>query len=142
MGRAVTKLGLKAILCRSTMDMGEGLPRPWQIDADESLRRNVEDFDNWHGKAGGRIRVGARRQDGLIEFYVQDFGPGIAPEHLPRLTERFYRVDVGDSRAQGGTGRGLSLVKHIVETVHKGRMFVESNVGKGSCFGFELRLAD
>ena len=57
MGRAVTELGLKAILCRSTMDAGEGLPRPWQIDTDESLRRNVEDFDNWHGKAGGRIRA-------------------------------------------------------------------------------------
>jgi len=57
MGRAVTELGLKAILCRSTMDMGEGLPRPWQIDTDESLRRNVEDFDTWHGQAGGRIRA-------------------------------------------------------------------------------------
>jgi 5-methylthioadenosine/S-adenosylhomocysteine deaminase len=57
MGRAVTELGLKAILCRSTMDMGEGLPGPWQIDASESLRRGVEDFDNWHGKAEGRIRA-------------------------------------------------------------------------------------
>ena len=52
---------------------------------------------------------------------VRDFGPGIAPEHLPRLTERFYRVDVGDSRAQGGTGLGLSLVKHIVNR-HRGRL--------------------
>ena len=53
---------------------------------------------------------------------VRDFGPGIAPEHLPRLTERFYRVDVGDSRAQGGTGLGLSLVKHILNR-HRGRLF-------------------
>jgi 5-methylthioadenosine/S-adenosylhomocysteine deaminase len=57
MGRAVTEMGLKAILCRSTMDAGEGLPAPWQIDTDESLRRNVEDFDNWNGKAEGRIRA-------------------------------------------------------------------------------------
>jgi 5-methylthioadenosine/S-adenosylhomocysteine deaminase len=57
MGRAVTQLGLRAILCRSTMDMGEGLPVPWQIDTDESLRRNVEDYNNWHGKADGRIRA-------------------------------------------------------------------------------------
>lgn len=57
MGRAVTQLGLRAILCRSTMDMGEGLPTPWQIDTAESLRRNVEDYDNWHGKAEGRLRV-------------------------------------------------------------------------------------
>jgi 5-methylthioadenosine/S-adenosylhomocysteine deaminase len=57
MGRAVTKLGLRAILCRSTMDMGEGLPLAWQIGTEESLRRNVEDYDNWHGKAEGRIRA-------------------------------------------------------------------------------------
>ena len=56
---------------------------------------------------------------------VRDFGPGIAPEHLPRLTERFYRVDVGDSRAQGGTGLGLSLVKHILNR-HRGRLLIES----------------
>jgi 5-methylthioadenosine/S-adenosylhomocysteine deaminase len=57
MGRAVTEMGLKAILCRSTMDTGEGLPRAWQMDAKEALRRGVEDFDNWHGKAEGRIRA-------------------------------------------------------------------------------------
>lgn len=57
MGRAVTKLGLRAILCRSTMDMGEGLPVAWQIGTEESLRRNVEDYDNWHGQADGRIRA-------------------------------------------------------------------------------------
>ena len=64
---------------------------------------------------------------------VRDFGPGIAPEHLPRLTERFYRVDVGDSRAQGGTGLGLSLVKHIVNR-HRGRLLIESVPKKGATF--------
>ena len=64
---------------------------------------------------------------------VRDFGPGIAPEHLPRLTERFYRVDVGDSRAQGGTGLGLSLVKHIVSR-HRGRLLIESVPKNGATF--------
>jgi two-component system phosphate regulon sensor histidine kinase PhoR len=64
---------------------------------------------------------------------VRDFGPGIAPEHLPRLTERFYRVDVGDSRAQGGTGLGLSLVKHILNR-HHGRLLIESVPGQGASF--------
>jgi two-component system phosphate regulon sensor histidine kinase PhoR len=64
---------------------------------------------------------------------VRDFGPGIAPEHLPRLTERFYRVDVGDSRAQGGTGLGLSLVKHILNR-HRGRLLIESVPKQGATF--------
>jgi two-component system phosphate regulon sensor histidine kinase PhoR len=64
---------------------------------------------------------------------VRDFGPGIAPEHLPRLTERFYRVDVGDSRAQGGTGLGLSLVKHILAR-HRGRLLIESVPKNGAVF--------
>ncbi len=70
---------------------------------------------------------------GEVRFAVRDFGPGIAPEHLPRLTERFYRVDVGDSRAQGGTGLGLSLVKHILNR-HRGRLLIESVPGHGATF--------
>jgi two-component system, OmpR family, phosphate regulon sensor histidine kinase PhoR len=68
-----------------------------------------------------------------VRVLVRDFGPGIAPEHLPRLTERFYRVDVGDSRAQGGTGLGLSLVKHIVNR-HRGRLLIESVLKNGATF--------
>ena len=68
-----------------------------------------------------------------IRITVHDFGPGIAPEHLPRLTERFYRVDVGDSRAQGGTGLGLSLVKHILNR-HRGRLLIESVPKNGAVF--------
>ena len=68
-----------------------------------------------------------------IRVMVRDFGPGIAPEHLPRLTERFYRVDVGDSRAQGGTGLGLSLVKHILNR-HRGRLLIESVPKNGATF--------
>ena len=68
-----------------------------------------------------------------VRIMVRDFGPGIAPEHLPRLTERFYRVDVGDSRAQGGTGLGLSLVKHILNR-HRGRLLIESVPKNGAVF--------
>ena len=68
-----------------------------------------------------------------IRVTVRDFGPGIAPEHLPRLTERFYRVDIGDSRSQGGTGLGLSLVKHILNR-HRGRLLIESVPKKGATF--------
>jgi two-component system phosphate regulon sensor histidine kinase PhoR len=64
---------------------------------------------------------------------VRDHGPGIAPEHLPRLTERFYRVDVAESRAQGGTGLGLALVKHILNR-HGGRLTIESTPGRGATF--------
>jgi two-component system, OmpR family, phosphate regulon sensor histidine kinase PhoR len=71
------------------------------------------------------------------QVIVRDFGPGIAPEHLPRLTERFYRVDVGHSRAEGGTGLGLALVKHII-TRHRGRLNIESQVGAGATFSAHL----
>jgi len=88
---------------------------------------------------GGRLRVECRKdmvvKNGRIfaALRVSDTGPGIAPEHLPRLTERFYRVDVGDSRSQGGTGLGLSLVKHILNR-HRGRLLIESVLKKGATF--------
>ncbi len=68
---------------------------------------------------------------------VKDQGCGIPPEHLPRIFERFYRVDRGRSRKLGGTGLGLSIVKHIIN-VHHGRVLVESTPGKGSTFSIRL----
>ena len=70
---------------------------------------------------------------------MRDHGPGIAAEHLPRLTERFYRVDVAESRAQGGTGLGLALVKHILNR-HDGRLTIESTPGQGATFTVHLPL--
>ena len=64
---------------------------------------------------------------------MQDNGPGIAPEHIPRLTERFYRVDAGKSRAKGGTGLGLAIVKHIVLR-HRGKLTIDSAPGMGALF--------
>jgi len=93
-----------------------------------------------YGKGGKRIVVGARRREGEVEFFVQDFGPGIASEHLDRIFERFYRVDKARSRESGGTGLGLAIVKHIVE-VHGGRAWVESELGAGAAFHFTLPRA-
>jgi two-component system phosphate regulon sensor histidine kinase PhoR len=83
---------------------------------------------------GGVIEAGWRVQtDGGVEFFVQDSGPGIAPEHLPRLTERFYRVDRSRSRDTGGTGLGLAIVKHVAQR-HGAELRIESTPGKGSRF--------
>jgi two-component system phosphate regulon sensor histidine kinase PhoR len=87
--------------------------------------------------AGGRISVGAVAQGSMVEFFVRDTGVGIPEEDLPRLFERFYRVDKARSRELGGTGLGLSIVKHLV-AAHNGVMRVESRVQQGSTFAFTL----
>ncbi|MDU3098349.1 MAG: ATP-binding protein [Bradyrhizobium sp.] len=109
-------------------------------DREELLRvfENLIENALKYGASGGRVIVSLEQAvsgEGTpeIRVKVRDFGPGIAPEHLPRLTERFYRVDVGDSRAQGGTGLGLSLVKHILNR-HRGRLLIESVPRKGADF--------
>ena len=83
--------------------------------------------------AGGRITLSWHAQDDGAVFEVQDSGIGIAAEHLPRLTERFYRVDRSRSRETGGTGLGLAIVKHVLMR-HQGRLLVESEEGRGSTF--------
>lgn len=80
-------------------------------------------------------------QGGQIRLSVQDHGAGIAPQHLSRLTERFYRVDAGRSRSMGGTGLGLSIVKHIINR-HRGTLNIESQLGQGSTFTVLLPMAD
>jgi two-component system, OmpR family, phosphate regulon sensor histidine kinase PhoR len=93
-----------------------------------------------YAQSGKKVVLGANDQPGAVEFYVQDFGPGIASEHLPRIFERFYRVDKARSRETGGTGLGLAIVKHIVLN-HGGTVRVESTVGRGSTFSFTLPKA-
>jgi len=85
-----------------------------------------------------RVQVEAAREDGLVAVRVRDQGIGIAKEHLPRLFERFYRVDAGRSRKAGGTGLGLAIVKHIAQA-HGGRVAVESTPGQGSVFTLFLQ---
>ncbi len=87
--------------------------------------------------AGSQIDVRLREVGGAIEVGVCDNGPGIPADDLPRIFERFYRVDKGRSREQGGTGLGLSIVKHIVQ-LHGGRVWVESAPGRGAAFFFTL----
>jgi two-component system phosphate regulon sensor histidine kinase PhoR len=113
-------------------------------DRDELLRvfENLIENALKYAASGKRVDVtltaDAVRNEARVA--VRDYGPGIAPEHLPRLTERFYRVDVADSRAQGGTGLGLALVKHILNR-HGGRLTIESVSGQGASFTAVLPLA-
>jgi two-component system, OmpR family, phosphate regulon sensor histidine kinase PhoR len=87
-----------------------------------------------YGATGGRIEIGAAKPNPREKgFFVRDFGAGIPSEHIPRLTERFYRVDVEASRQQKGTGLGLAIVKHIL-TRHRARLLIESRQGEGSTF--------
>ena len=85
------------------------------------------------------VEIGLATQERQCLLTVRDRGPGIAPEHLPRLTERFYRVDAGQSRSKGGTGLGLAIVKHIVAR-HRGRLGIESQPGQGATFSVILPL--
>jgi two-component system phosphate regulon sensor histidine kinase PhoR len=83
--------------------------------------------------SGGSVTVSWRQREDDFEFSVVDTGDGIAPEHLPRLTERFYRVDRSRSRDTGGTGLGLAIVKHVIQR-HDGHLHVESKLNSGSIF--------
>jgi two-component system phosphate regulon sensor histidine kinase PhoR len=93
-----------------------------------------------YGGSSGPIVLGARPAGRVVEFYVRDFGPGISSEHLPRLFERFYRVDKARSRESGGTGLGLAIAKHIV-LAHGGAIRAESELNHGSTFLFTLPTA-
>jgi two-component system phosphate regulon sensor histidine kinase PhoR len=90
-----------------------------------------------YSEPGSSVRVEGRRTGQEVVIEVEDHGCGISGEHLPRLFERFCRVDKARSRKVGGTGLGLAIVKHIV-TVHGGRTSVESTLGKGSTFRIHL----
>jgi two-component system phosphate regulon sensor histidine kinase PhoR len=93
-----------------------------------------------YGREGGRVRVAVAEQDGKTVLTVADDGEGIGKEHLPRLFDRFYRVDPGRSRDRGGTGLGLAIVKELAN-VMGGTVQVESDVGKGTTFTVELPRA-
>jgi two-component system, OmpR family, phosphate regulon sensor histidine kinase PhoR len=93
-----------------------------------------------YGRSGARIELGARAAQRAVEFYVRDFGAGISSEHLPRLFERFYRVDKARSRESGGTGLGLAIAKHIM-LAHSGSIRAESEIARGTTFLFTLPTA-
>ena len=84
-----------------------------------------------YGTPGTPVSIDAQTEGAMVHITVADEGEGIAPEHIKRVTERFYRVDTSRSRALGGTGLGLSIVKHIVER-HRGRLTIDSKLGQGT----------
>ena len=125
-------------------------PRPAIVrgDRDELMQvvHNLVHNAFKYGDRGGTVRVEAKyipalgRQAGRYTIAVIDNGPGIAPEHLPRLTERFYRINVAASREKGGTGLGLAIVKHILNR-HRGELAIASKPGQGSTFTVMLAEA-
>jgi two-component system phosphate regulon sensor histidine kinase PhoR len=129
----------KGVVIRTTLP-----PHPVLVlgDRDELLRviENLIGNAVKYGESGGAVDVSVEsaenahaHRERLAVIAVRDYGPGIAPEHLPRLTERFYRVDVAQSRDKGGTGLGLAIVKHIVNR-HRGHLDITSEAGQGACF--------
>jgi two-component system, OmpR family, phosphate regulon sensor histidine kinase PhoR len=116
-------------------------PSPLYAQADrralENVLTNLIDNAVKYCGTGAVVRIGADESDGQTRIVVEDTGPGIEPTHLPRLFERFYRVDAGRSRELGGTGLGLSIVKHLVEAMGS-QIRVESTPGVGSRFFFNL----
>lgn len=125
---------------RIIIEAAPGLPAvPGDRDQLIQVMQNLLDNALKYGRRGSEVRVdltlepqGSARGTG-VKVAVRDRGEGIAREHLPRLTERFYRVEPARSRALGGTGLGLAIVKHIVNR-HRGTFLIESRVGEGSCF--------
>ncbi len=126
---------------RLLVDVPPDLP---QVRADrralEHILTNLIDNAVKYCGAGAEVRLTAARVDGGVAVVIQDTGAGIEPRHLPRLFERFYRVDAGRSRELGGTGLGLSIVKHLVEAMGS-TIEVESQVGRGTRFQFVLGAA-
>ncbi|MEZ0167271.1 ATP-binding protein [Microvirga sp. TS319] len=133
----------KGVVIRTTLPS-----RPVHVfgDRDELLRviENLIENAVKYGESGGAVDIAiestqadAGRQGRCAILSVRDYGPGIPPEHLPRLTERFYRVDAAQSRDKGGTGLGLAIVKHIVNR-HRGELDIASEPGQGACFTVKL----
>jgi two-component system phosphate regulon sensor histidine kinase PhoR len=109
-------------------------------NAFDRILTNLIDNALKYSPDGANIAISAREAGAKLQVLVSDTGPGIDAKHLPRLFERFYRVDPGRSRDMGGTGLGLSIVKHLVEAMG-GEVSVESTPGKGSTFAFTLPRA-
>ena len=94
-----------------------------------------------YSNPNGTVWLTARQENGAVRIDVRDEGIGIAPEHVPRIFERFYRTDKARGRASGGTGLGLAIVKHIAQ-IHDGQVGVTTEVGKGSTFSLHLSLTE
>lgn len=122
-------------------DLPDDLPT---VDADRErvhqVLFNLVDNAVRFTPSGGEVRIEAHRHNGSVQVRVADTGSGIPPEHLPRLFERFYRVDSARAREDGGTGIGLAIARSVVEA-HGGHLEAQSELGKGSVFTFDLPVA-
>jgi two-component system phosphate regulon sensor histidine kinase PhoR len=133
-GRALTKEA------RVRLEVGEEVRALGDPMGLEQVLQNLVDNALKYGQSGGEVSVRGVSGEGRVVLTVTDDGPGIAEEHLPRLFERFYRVDPGRSRDRGGTGLGLAIVKHLVESMG-GAVAVTSDLGHGTTFRVELPSA-
>jgi two-component system phosphate regulon sensor histidine kinase PhoR len=129
--------------CEFVVDLPGGLPpirgdRAQLIQVVDNLLSNAVRYGC--DRTDSRVEVAAARSGRWLTLTVTDHGPGIPREHLPRVTERFYRVDAARSRESGGTGLGLAIVKHIVER-HRGSLEIKSGVGSGTSVSVRLPLA-
>ncbi len=119
--------------CELRLDLPDTLRVAGDRDELVQVVQNLVENALKYASSGKIIDIAGRAGSGQVELSVKDYGPGIAAEHMPRLTERFYRVSVQESRSRGGTGVGLAIVKHILIR-HGGRLQIDSELGKGSIF--------
>jgi len=136
---ALQSCQVKAEEKRVHLDLGcpDGLLAPINAPLLEQALVNLIDNAINYSSENSKVSVTATREDDNLKIQVQDWGSGIPNEHLPRLFERFYRVDRARSRKFGGTGLGLAIVKHIVQA-HHGQIRVDSTPGEGSVFTIKL----
>ena len=123
--------------------IGMNAPMPVQGDWDELVQvvQNLIENAIKYASSGKLVEIAGRSDGRFFELSVRDHGPGIAEEHIPRLTERFYRINVQESRARGGTGLGLAIVKHILNR-HRARLIIRSELAKGSTFTIRIPAAE
>src|SRR5438477_3892085 len=123
--------------------IGMNAPMPVQGDWDELVQvvQNLVENAIKYGSSGKLVEIEGKSAERFYELTVRDHGPGIGEQHIPRLTERFYRINVQESRARGGTGLGLAIVKHILNR-HRGRLIIRSELGKGSSFTIRVPAAE
>jgi two-component system phosphate regulon sensor histidine kinase PhoR len=123
--------------CRMTIEMPSSLMVKGDGNQLGQVLHNLMENGLKYAGQGKHVAVSGVSENGWAIVRVNDDGPGIAAYHIPRLTERFYRVNVQDSRTRGGTGLGLAICKHIVNR-HRGKLLIESEVGRGSTFSIHL----
>ena len=128
-----------ALECTISIEVDEGLMVIGDADQLMQVFQNLLENALKYGSQGKRIEVTAKQSTSWTDVTFRDFGAGIAAHHIPRLTERFYRVDVKESRTRGGTGLGLAIVKHILNR-HRGKLIIESQLGEGSRFTVRLPI--